>query len=288
MAKKALGITLAAVMQFSPVSSVQKEIGDRKSDPGLFNPLVKSLNETQAVGSITGALGCREGTGCIGTARGSLSLLPSFLQSLPPSFPPSTPPSLHLSVFSSMPSSFLLLLHTTLPPLPASPYPSIPHLSIHPLFPPFILLSFLHSSIFPPSFHPSILPSLQPLFSPPTRPGPFQTGFPIQRGFLHARPIRGIKEQLNLINYLPETFFQSGHCAGAKSLSLHFLCEGGSGQIKPQRPADLHLSLGTLAVRDPAATPWSPRHTPQQMKTILSSSFGRAFTFRKHEGCLPG
>lgn len=204
-----------------------------------------------------------------------LSLLPSVLPSIPPSLhlslPLSIPPSLHPCVLPSMSSSIL---------------PSILRLSLS--FPPSLHPSPLHSSLHPPILPPSFHPSLHPPTSPPSPPGPFQTGSPIQRGFLHARPIRGIKEQLNPINYLPETFFQSGHCAGAKSLSLHFPCEGGSGQIKPRRPADLCLRLDTPAARDPAAAPRSPRHSPRQMKPSRASSFGRAFAFRKREGCLAG
>lgn len=209
----------------------------------------------------------------MGTARGSPSFPPSFLQFLPPfTFPclsPSLPPSTPVSFPLCLPPSFL-------------------QSSVSLSFPPSLHPSPLHSSLHPPILPPSFHPSLHPPTSPPSPPGPFQTGSPIQRGFLHARPIRGIKEQLNPINYLPETFFQSGHCAGAKSLSLHFPCEGGSGQIKPRRPADLCLRLDTPAARDPAAAPRSPRHSPRQMKPSLASSFGRAFAFRKREGCLAG
>lgn len=73
----------------------------------------------------------------------------------------------------------------------------------------------------------------KPPFSFPSWPSQaFQAGFSIQKRFLYGRPIRRIKEQLKTINYLPKTFFQSVRCTEAKSLSLHFPCEGGSGQIK--------------------------------------------------------
>lgn len=149
-------------------------------------------------------------------------LFPLFLPSRPPSFylplHPTTLPSIstHLSLLPHILSFIPLSLH---------------HPSFHPsiLPPPSIPLSippFIPVSLFPPlspSFYPTLLlhPSFPPSL-PPSRSlsllGPFQTSSLIQKGFLCARPIRGIKEQLKLINYLPQIIFQSNHFSGAKSL----------------------------------------------------------------------
>lgn len=128
------------------------------------------------------------------------------------------------------------ILPSILPSIPPS-FPSLLPPSIHPS----ILPSFTPSSR--PSPHPT-LPSLRPASSPP---GPFQTISPIQRVFLHTRLIRGIKEQSNLINYLPQSFFQSSHRAGAKSLSPHF----------PPGPTDPCIHR----VHTEQGTPWR-HHTP--------------------------
>ena len=168
--------------------------------------------------------------------------LPSMLpQSLFPLFLPSCPPSFYLPLHpTTLPS---ISTHLSLHPHILSFIPlSLHHPSFHPsiLPPPSIPLSippFIPASLFPPlspSFYPTLLlhPSFPPSL-PPSRSlsllGPFQTSSLIQKGFLCARPIRGIKEQLKLINYLPQIIFQSNHFSGAKSLSLHFPVMGGQG-----------------------------------------------------------